>query len=98
MKRWQHPILVLAVLASFVFVSSTLSTQAAAHSTHHAHHKASTHTSNICSWMCAAGQVLQSVDFEVRGPMLATIAFESIVPSSVDLLVSGSSQSRAPPF
>ena len=98
MKRFQHPILVVAVLASFVFVSSVLSAQAAAHGAHHAHHKASTHTSNICSWMCAAGQVLQSVDFEVRGPVLTTLAFESMIPFSVDLLVSGSSQSRAPPF
>ncbi|MDR4502874.1 MAG: hypothetical protein MRJ96_15630 [Nitrospirales bacterium] len=98
MKRFQHPLMIFALLACFMFVSSALSSQAADHSTHHTHHKASTHTSNICSWMCAAGHILQSVDFELRVPMLATLAFENVFPSSVDLLVSRFSQSRAPPF
>ncbi len=78
-------------------MSGALSAQAAQHSTHHAHHKAATHASSICSWMCAAGQVIQSVDFELREPNRTIIEIEIHIPSSVDRVLSYSSHSRAPP-
>lgn len=97
MKRILRPACALLVLACFVFVSSALSAQAAKHTTHHAHHKASTHTSTICSWMCAAGQVLQCIDFELREPSFTSLADDVDIPVSVELVPSQPSKSRAPP-
>ena len=33
--------------------------QTVAHAGHHAEHKATTHATSLCSWMCAAGQVFE---------------------------------------
>lgn len=50
-------ILVLCVLS----VGGLAQAQAAEHAGHHAQHQAATHGTLLCSWMCAAGTVLDSV-------------------------------------
>jgi hypothetical protein len=42
--------------------------QTVAHAGHHAEHKATTHATSLCSWMCAAGQVFEgtAVVFQVE--------------------------------
>jgi hypothetical protein len=42
-------------------VGGLASTQALLHDSHHAHHQKATHSTILCSWMCAAGQVLDAV-------------------------------------
>lgn len=37
--------------------------QTVAHAAHHAHHKAATHSTALCTWMCAAGQAQEHVSF-----------------------------------
>ena len=97
MKKILHPALALTLLICFLFVSSALSAQAAKHSTHHAQHKATTHSSNLCSWMCAAGQVLQSFNLEIREPSLSSLADDVTIPDSIKIVESQPTQSRAPP-
>ncbi len=85
--------LILCILA----VGGLAQAQAAEHAGHHAKHQAATHGTVLCSWMCAAGTVL---DTEVvliqafRGPI-------ALVPtlSSGNLLLQPSQicSSRAPP-
>ncbi|MBS0150073.1 MAG: hypothetical protein JSR31_03970 [Nitrospira sp.] len=48
--------LVLCVLA----IGGLAQAQAAEHAGHHAQHQAATHGTLLCSWMCAAGTVLDS--------------------------------------
>lgn len=48
--------LVLCILA----VGGLAQAQAAEHAGHHAKHQAATHGTLLCSWMCAAGTVLDS--------------------------------------
>lgn len=98
MKRIVHPVLNLTLLACFLFVSGTLTVQATTHSPHHtAHHKATTHSNTICSWMCAAGHVLQTIDFELREPVQTNIDIDLPILTSVTIVLSRYSNPRAPP-
>jgi len=45
-------LLVVCILA----VGGLASAQSIAHESQHAHHQKTTHSSVLCSWMCAAGQ------------------------------------------
>ncbi|WP_447971825.1 hypothetical protein [Nitrospira sp. M1] len=98
MKRILHPALILTLLTCFLFVSGTLTVQATTHSTHHeAHHEATTHSNNICSWMCAAGHVLQTIDFELREPALTSVDVDLPILTSIEIVFSRYSNPRAPP-
>lgn len=37
-----------------------------AHAAHHAHHKSATHSTALCTWMCAAGQAQEIVAFHYQ--------------------------------
>lgn len=50
---------ILLVLCVFA-VSGLVQVQAAEHAGHHAQHQAATHGTLLCSWMCAAGTVLDA--------------------------------------
>jgi hypothetical protein len=50
-------LLVLCLLA----VGGLASAQSISHESHHAHHQKATHGTVLCTWMCAAGQVLDAV-------------------------------------
>ena len=85
--------LVLCVLA----VGGLAQAQAAEHAGHHAQHQAATHGTLLCSWMCAAGTVLDSevvLILTERNP----IALVSAVHSGESFLeLSRICSSRAPP-
>ena len=85
--------LVLCILA----VSGIAQAQSAEHAGHHAQHQAATHGTVLCSWMCAAGTVLDSdvVSIQVERSPVALIP----IPYSSDLISEPSctSSSRAPP-
>lgn len=55
-RRFLSISLVLCVLA----VGGLAQAQAAEHAGHHAQHQTATHGTVLCSWMCAAGSVLDS--------------------------------------
>ena len=97
MKRLSHPIFVVGLLACFLFVSGVLSGQAAQHTFHHAHHKAATHANPLCSWMCAAGQVLQSFDFGIHGAFSILSLVETRNPSFIHSALVWSPPLRGPP-
>jgi hypothetical protein len=40
--------------------------QTVAHAAHHAHHKAATHSTALCTWMCAAGQAQEHISFHFQ--------------------------------
>lgn len=47
-------------------LSGLMYPQTIAHAAHHAHHKAATHSTALCTWMCAAGQAQETVSFNVH--------------------------------
>lgn len=85
--------LVLCILA----VGGLAQAQSAEHSGHHAQHQAATHGTVLCSWMCAAGTVLDSavVLIQVEQSPIAFIPLAQSSTPSID--VPWTSSSRAPP-
>jgi hypothetical protein len=92
-RKFFSILLVLCILA----VSGLAQAQAAEHAGHHAQHKAATHGTLLCSWMCAAGTVLDSavVQLEVERSPIAWLP----APKSLDFAIEASSISsnRGPP-
>jgi hypothetical protein len=86
-------LLVLCVLS----VGGLAQAQSVEHAGHHAQHQAATHGTLLCSWMCAAGTVLDTavVTFQAELSPIALIT----PPNFVEPLIEACriSPSRAPP-
>jgi hypothetical protein len=85
--------LIICVLA----VGGLAQAQSAEHAGHHAQHQAATHGTLLCSWMCAAGTVLDSdvVVIQAERNPIALLSFSH--PTDVISEPSRISSSRAPP-
>ena len=61
------------LVVCLLIVGGVASAQSLGHESQHAHHQKAAHGTLLCSWMCAAGQVLDSVRLipEVRFNLLA---------------------------
>lgn len=97
MTRFSRTALVLGVLICFLVMSGVVSSQAAAHSLHHIHHNAATHSTVLCSLMCAAGQVVSVAEpvFDTQLTVLHAIEVSFVHP--VTLTVPTLRYSRGPP-
>ena len=97
MIRLNRQILVLPLVACLLLVPALASPATVAHEAQHAHHKAATHSSALCSWLCGAGQGFQLSDsvFVPTIVFLATLDIESA--DQIDDAVSVLSLSRGPP-
>ncbi len=85
--------LVLCILA----IGGLAQVQAAEHAGHHAQHQTATHGTVLCSWMCAAGTVLDSQVVLLRAE-LSPVAILQIVDSADTVSrCSRSYSSRGPP-
>ena len=86
-------LLVFCVLS----VGGLAQAQMVEHAGHHAHHQAATHGTVLCSWMCAAGTVLDTavVPFQIELSPLALITSPNSAQPSMEACQTSSS--RAPP-
>ncbi len=86
-------LLVFCVLS----VGGLAQAQSVEHAGHHAHHQAATHGTVLCSWLCAAGTVLDSavVLFQAKLSPIALITSPNLAQPSIELCQTSSS--RAPP-
>ena len=86
-------LLVLCVLS----IGGLAQAQSVEHAGHHAHHQAATHSTLLCSWMCAAGTVLDTavVTFHAEFSAIALITPLNAAQPSIE--VCQTSSSRAPP-
>ena len=86
-------LLVLLVLS----VGGLAQAQSVEHAGHHAHHQAATHGTVLCSWMCAAGTVLDSPAVLVQVER-SPIALIPLLPSAkLSIELCRTSSNRAPP-
>jgi hypothetical protein len=85
--------LVLCVLS----VGGLAQAQSVEHAGHHAQHQAATHGTLLCSWMCAAGTLLDSaaVSFQAELSPIALVTTPHFAQPSIDACQISSS--RAPP-
>ena len=92
-KRSFAILLVLSLLP----VGGRAAAQSVTHEFQHAHHQKATHGTVLCSWMCSAGQVLDSL----AAPALAEQSPIAFVDEFAPLLISFFSiqvvSSRGPP-
>ena len=90
--------LAIALVACLLLIGGLAQVQAAEHAGHHAQHQAATHGTLLCSWMCAAGTVLDT-DVVLIQTERSPIAF--LPPSDIDdsgFEPARASSSRAPPY
>ncbi len=97
MMRLSRTALVLGILACFLVMSGVVSSHAAAHSLHHVHHTTATHSTILCSLMCAAGQVVSVAEPVFDAPLTIAHAIEVSIVHPVTLTVPTPHFSRGPP-
>jgi hypothetical protein len=90
--------LVAVVLALvLLWVGAAVGVQIFDHATHHAQHQSTTHATVLCSWLCAAGQGVETVALHVdSAPTLLTL----LTPHLLDRHTApalNAFQSRGPP-
>jgi hypothetical protein len=56
-------VIAVGLAVCLLVLSGLMYPQTVAHAAHHAHHKAATHSTALCTWMCAAGQAQETVSF-----------------------------------
>lgn len=86
------------VVVSVLVIGGLASAQALTHESHHAHHQKTTHSTILCSWMCAAGQVLDTAAAPYFAEHLPIARAEQRVIHSVSRVTLESATSRGPPF
>lgn len=97
MTRPPRTLIILGVLACFLVMSGVVSSQAAAHSLHHVHHNAATHSTILCSLMCAAGHVVNVAEPVFDSPLTIVHALEVPIVEPVTFFVQTLHFSRGPP-
>jgi hypothetical protein len=77
--RLNRQILVLPLVACLLLAPALASPAMVTHEAQHAHHKAATHSSALCTWLCGAGQGIYLVDsvFSPTIIFLQTLDIES---------------------
>ena len=86
-------LLVLCVL----FVGGLAQAQSVEHAGHHAQHQAATHGTLLCSWMCAAGTVIDTavITFQAELSPIALVSRPHFAQAAIEACQT--SPSRAPP-
>jgi hypothetical protein len=92
-KRTLACFLVLCILV----VGGLASAQSVTHQSQHAHHQKATHGTLLCSWMCAAGQVLDSIATPILVEQSPVAHAEQPTFLSAPRLILDSPTSRGPP-
>jgi hypothetical protein len=59
-------IVAVGLALCLLILSGVMYPQTVAHAAHHAHHKAATHSTALCTWMCAAGQAQEHISFNFQ--------------------------------
>ena len=78
-------------------VGGLASAQSISHESQHAHHQKATHGTALCSWMCAAGSVLDSVSAPALAEHSPVALVEEFVPQTVPSTAFQVVASRGPP-
>ena len=97
MNRTILKLLSILLILCIIAIGGLAQAQSVEHAGHHAQHQAATHGTLLCSWMCAAGVVLDTavVTFQAE---LSPIAFATLSQSTQPSIEAcRTSTSRAPP-
>ncbi len=95
-RRYQF--LAIGLAACLLFLSGSLLSQVAQHALHHAHHKATTHASPLCAWICAAGEIHQGVAVHPTADGAPAAQTDAAVVQNPLLILCLEVLSRGPPL
>jgi hypothetical protein len=95
--RLSRQLLVLPLAAYLLLVPALAAPATVSHEMQHAHHKATTHSSALCSWFCGAGQGIGPAEsaFLPAIEFLATLDLQSV--DRADAVIPVLFLSRGPP-
>jgi hypothetical protein len=90
--------LAVGLTVCLILLGGLVYAQSVPHAAHHAHHKPATHATVLCSWMCAAGQVLEGSIFSLppAGGLVSLLAQH--IPDEPLTVTLPPSSSRGPPL
>jgi len=79
-------ILILPLVVCLLLVPALASPAMVTHETQHAHHKAVTHSSALCTWLCGVGQGIQTSSIQLSATfhsfdLLAPHEFDEVLPA-----------------
>jgi hypothetical protein len=89
--------LAIGLVLCMLVVGGFASAQSITHESQHAHHQRATHATVLCSWMCAAGQVLDATQAPVLIEQPPVSLAEYIPYRFIPHLALDSAASRGPP-
>ncbi len=96
-SRGIYKAVAIGLVTCCLSVSAILFRHVAEHQLHHAHHGATTHSTPLCAWVCASGEVHQGFSPPVTDdPSLVEVA-DFPLPSRTPVLLTSDSPARAPP-
>ena len=95
--RLKSPWAVWALTLCLVLVNGSMSAPSVAHAEHHGAHKADTHATGICAWLCAAGQEVESTSVNFTSMLQLVGSSWADTVNSIFLLFSPDRFSRGPP-
>lgn len=80
MSRLKSYGLVWGLLLCLVLVNGYMAVPSVAHAAKHGSHKAGTHSTGLCAWLCAAGEGIESasVPFESKLQVLDPVVLQHV--------------------
>ena len=86
MIRLYRQIFILPLVACLLLVPALASPAMVTHETQHAHHKAATHSSALCTWLCGVGQGFETSSIQLSSifhsfDLLDTHDFDEVLPA-----------------
>ncbi len=90
-------IVAVGLALGLLILSGVMYPQTVAHAAHHAHHKAATHSTALCTWMCAAGQAQEHVSFNFQIEMEAASLDDEFIARQLIELHLIAPTTRGPP-
>jgi hypothetical protein len=81
-----------------VALSGIVYPQLAAHMGQHAHHKAATHATALCSWLCISADVVEGASVDCAPVDHVALVEQEILESQVSVPLTVQPPSRAPPL
>jgi hypothetical protein len=98
MKRRIRHIVVVGFALWLVALSGIVYPQLTAHIAQHEHHKAATHATALCSWLCIAADAVEGTRIDLTPVQYVTVLEQALPVTEFHLPHGSQPPSRAPPL
>lgn len=97
MNHWVKQALAITLTLCFLFVTVSFGIQATSHLLQHAHHKAKTHASPLCTWVCSGTEIHSGIDIYLPQENLPLHEVELFVSDTPPFIIALDPSPRGPP-